>query len=68
MGKFVRALCWVLTGWFFAYNLYAWGGLAITPTIGKQLLGGHHGLAVNGDGIGRIGFEIRGGERTSSLS
>ena len=37
MGKFVRALCWVLTGWFFAYNLYAWGGLAITPTIGKQL-------------------------------
>ena len=37
MGKFVRALCWILTGWFFAYNLYLWGGLAVTPTIGKQL-------------------------------
>ena len=37
MGKFVRAMCWILTGWFLAYNIYVWGGLAVTPAIGKQL-------------------------------
>ena len=37
MGKWLRAACWVLTFWFLAYNLYTWGGLAVTPTIGKQL-------------------------------
>ena len=37
MGKFVRALFWMLTGLFFAYDLYLWGGLAVTPTVGKQL-------------------------------
>lgn len=37
MGKFVRAMCWILTGWFLAYNIYVWGGLAFTPLIGKQL-------------------------------
>jgi hypothetical protein len=36
-GKVVRAFFWLLTGWFFAYDLYLWGGLAVTPTIGKQL-------------------------------
>ena len=37
MGKFVRSACWVFTFWFFAYNIYVWGGLAVTPTVGKQL-------------------------------
>ncbi|MCX7042074.1 MAG: hypothetical protein NT117_05210 [Gammaproteobacteria bacterium] len=37
MGKFVRATCWILAGWFLAYNLYVWGGLAVTPLAGKQL-------------------------------
>lgn len=37
MGKYIRTLFWLLTGLFFAYDLYLWGGLAITPTIGKQL-------------------------------
>ena len=37
MGKFVRAACWILTVWSFAYNIYVWGGLAVTPTVGKQL-------------------------------
>ena len=37
MGKLIRALFWLLTGLFFAYDLYLWGGLAITPTIGKAL-------------------------------
>jgi hypothetical protein len=37
MGKTVRGLFWILTGWFFAYDIYLWGGLAITPTIGQQL-------------------------------
>ena len=37
MGKTIRGLFWILTGWFFAYDIYLWGGLAITPTIGKQL-------------------------------
>ena len=37
MGRFVRALSWILVGWFLAYNLYVWGGLAVTPIIGKQL-------------------------------
>ena len=37
MGRWVRAACWILAFWFLAYNLYTWGGLAVTPTIGKQL-------------------------------
>ena len=37
MGRFVRAMCWMLAGWFLAYTLYVWGGLAVTPSIGKQL-------------------------------
>jgi len=37
MEKAIRGLFWMLTGLCFAYDLYLWGGLAITPTIGKQL-------------------------------
>lgn len=37
MGRWVRAAGWILMFWFLAYNLYTWGGLAVTPTIGKQL-------------------------------
>lgn len=37
MGRLIRAMCWILTGWFLAYNMYVWGGLAVTPAIGKQL-------------------------------
>ena len=36
-GKLVRALFWFLTLVFFSYNLFLWGGLAVTPTYGKQL-------------------------------
>jgi hypothetical protein len=36
-GKFVRTLFWLLTALFFAYNLFLWGGLAVTPTYGQQL-------------------------------
>jgi hypothetical protein len=36
-GKVTRALFWLLTALFFAYNFYLWGGLAVTPTYGKQL-------------------------------
>lgn len=37
MGKFIRVLFWLLTGLFFVYDLYLWGGLAITPTTGQEL-------------------------------
>lgn len=37
MGKWFRAACWILAAWFLASSLYTWGGLAVTPTIGKQL-------------------------------
>lgn len=37
MAKWTRALIWLITGLFFAYDLYLWGGLAITPTVGTQL-------------------------------
>ena len=37
MEKGIRVVLWTLTGVLFAYNLYLWGGLAVTPTIGKQL-------------------------------
>jgi len=37
MEKAFRMVLWGLTGLFFAYDIYLWGGLAVTPTIGKQL-------------------------------
>ena len=37
MGKTIRGLCWVLAFAFLAHDLYAWGGLAITPDFGAQL-------------------------------
>ncbi len=37
MEKAVRVLAWSFAGLFFAYDLYLWGGLAVTPTVGKQL-------------------------------
>jgi hypothetical protein len=32
-----RAIIWLLTALFFAYDFYLWGGLAITPSVGKPL-------------------------------
>lgn len=37
MGSKVRGVLWVLAFWLLALDLYTWGGLALTPTIGKQL-------------------------------
>lgn len=37
MEKAIRGFFWMLTGLCFAYDLYLWGGLAVTPTVGKQL-------------------------------
>lgn len=37
MGKWVRGAVWLVTAWMLFQNLYLWGGLAITPGIGKQL-------------------------------
>ena len=36
-GRWIRACCWLLTGIFFAYDLFAWGGLGLTPKLGEQL-------------------------------
>ncbi len=37
MAKIVRTVFWLLTALFFAYDFALWGGLAITPTVGKEL-------------------------------
>ena len=37
MGKMIRALVFLLAGLFLAYDLYVWGGLAVTPVIGPKL-------------------------------
>lgn len=37
MGKWLRGIVWLVAFWMLAQNLYLWGGLALTPTIGKQL-------------------------------
>jgi hypothetical protein len=37
MGKWIRGAAWLVTAWMLAQNLFLWGGLALTPGIGKQL-------------------------------
>lgn len=37
MGKYVRGVLWGLFFLFLGIDLYAWGGLAITPGVGKEL-------------------------------
>ena len=37
MGKYVRGVLWGLFFLFLGIDLYAWGGLAITPGVGKQV-------------------------------
>lgn len=37
MGKFVRALFWIIAVLSFGYDLYLWGGLALTPGVGPRL-------------------------------
>jgi hypothetical protein len=37
MGKSIRWLAWLLFAVFLAHDLYAWGGLAITPDFGPKL-------------------------------
>ncbi len=36
-GAKLRAICWLLAGLCFAYDLFAWGGLALVPRLGDQL-------------------------------
>lgn len=37
MGPWIRAIAWLATLWMFASSLMLWGGLALTPGIGKPL-------------------------------
>ena len=37
MGKFIRAFFWTTAAVAFAYDLYLWGGLAMTPGVGPRL-------------------------------
>ena len=37
MGKYIRALFWMLAVLAFGYDLYLWGGLALTPGVGPRL-------------------------------
>ncbi len=37
MGRKIRAVLWVIAFWMLAADVYTWGGLALTPSIGKQL-------------------------------
>lgn len=37
MGFWPRAVIWTIMGLFLAYDLYLWGGLAVTPTTGIHL-------------------------------
>ena len=37
MGKYIRALFWIIAALAFSYDLYLWGGLALTPGIGPRL-------------------------------
>jgi hypothetical protein len=37
MGKFIRAFFWLLMALAFGYDLYLWGGLALTPGVGPRL-------------------------------
>ena len=37
MRKKLGTLCWLLMGLLFAYDLWLWGGLALTPKIGDRL-------------------------------
>ena len=66
-GGKLRAVCWLLTGIFFVYDLYAWGGLALTPKIGEQVrhdAGLHAPIAATYLGLGSIAVEKLG--RTES--
>jgi hypothetical protein len=33
----LRTCTWLLAGFFFTYDLFAWGGLACVPKLGEQL-------------------------------
>lgn len=37
MGSKIRTVTWLLTFVFLGFDLYLWGGLAITPVLGKAL-------------------------------
>lgn len=37
MGSKIRTVFWIVTFLFTGFDLYQWGGLAVTPVIGKQL-------------------------------
>ena len=36
-SKRLRTCSWLFSGLFFAYDLFAWGGLAVVPKLGEQL-------------------------------
>ncbi len=37
MGSKIRTVSWILAFVFLGFDLYLWGGLAITPVVGKEL-------------------------------
>jgi len=37
MGKWLRGAVWLLAFWMLAQSIFLWGGLALTPVVGKQL-------------------------------
>jgi len=37
MGRWLRGVVWLVSFWMLAQSVFLWGGLALTPTIGKQL-------------------------------
>lgn len=37
MNKQIRGVLWLICGLFLAYDLYQWGGLAVTPGVGQEL-------------------------------
>ena len=37
MGRWVRGVVWLLAFWTLANDLWLWGGLGLTPVVGRQL-------------------------------
>ena len=37
MGKWVRGVVWLLAFWMLAKDLWLWGGLGLSPVVGRQL-------------------------------
>jgi hypothetical protein len=37
MGRWLRGVVWLVAFWMLGQAIFLWGGLALTPVIGKQL-------------------------------